>query len=120
MLSVTLSSLLNHNHANSLVKKQIPDFPYYRISNPKVVSSAMKFFNTKNFDSLLQHVESNFAPNCKKNCKRYYNISTNLNNVFVVEKEQLLKQLNCMNYIVYNNAGSYFQGSGSIAIAIAF
>ena len=41
MLSVTLSSLLNHNHANSLVKKQIPDFPYYRISSPKEVVSTL-------------------------------------------------------------------------------
>lgn len=41
MLSVTLSSLLNHNHANSLVKKQILDFPYYRISSPKEVVTAL-------------------------------------------------------------------------------
>lgn len=41
MLSVTLSSLLNHNHANSLVKKQILDFPYYRICSPKEVVTAL-------------------------------------------------------------------------------
>lgn len=41
MLSVILSSLLNHNQPNGLVKKKIVDFPYYSITSPKDVISEL-------------------------------------------------------------------------------